>query len=264
MASYGAGQEDDAAYNPLRSIADILDTPAPILVRPRPETDRRTNYRQPPTPPGINLTTTALEDSIRRDPAMVEHAYEVSRATERDGAEHRTLNIPASTGRQILGHILGRRPYVPAELRERIDATADRQLRAAYASLTRTRLVCPFCNGQTVVPTPDLKTLLCLDYACAPTAPRRIDPAYAQEPDRRVTLKELATLAGDDGEGRMKKKLWRAGVKPVHTGAHGKYEYRWADVAHLVTPKPPGAPPPAAPLANRESRSGRITQARAA
>lgn len=260
MASRGAnGQEDDGEYNPLKVIADIIDRPAPILTRPRPETDRRTNYREAPAPPGVNLAATALEDAVRRDAAIVEHAYEISRATERDGAEHRTLSIPASTGREIISHILDRRPVVAAELRARIDATADRQLRRAYAAMTRTRLVCPHCGGQTVVPTPDLKSLVCLDYVCAPDRPRRIDPASAQEPDRRVTVRQLALLAGEE-EAAIRKKVWRAKIAPVHTGPHNRHEYRWADVAHLVAAKPT-TPAASAPNANREARSGRIGSA---
>ncbi|MGH6653569.1 MAG: hypothetical protein ACRDVE_00010 [Actinocrinis sp.] len=265
METGGARDKQEGEYpNPVHALARLLDHHTAKVPPPRPETDRRSNYRQPPTPPGVNLAVTDIEDAVKRDPAVIEHTYEVARATARNHAAQRiSIRIDAASGRELLDYFDTHRPTLPAELGQRIDATMDRHLRAAYAASTRTRLVCPYCAGHTVVPTPDLKTLLCLDYVCAPKQPRRIDPAYAQEPDRRVTVKQLALLAGDADEGRLKKKIWRAGIKPVHTGPHGKHEFRWADVAHLVTPKPT----PATPLAvnaNRESRSGGIVRARAA
>lgn len=261
----GRDNEDPDAQqdNPLRDLADILENRAARHVRPRPETDRRTNYREPPPPPGLDLTATAIEDAVRRDAAMVEHVHEVSRVTAGSAAERRTVRIDAGTGHEILDYLDAHRATLPAELRERIDATADRLLRLAYAASTRTRLVCPYCGGETVVPTPDLKTLLCLDYECAPAQPRRVDPTYAQEPERRITAKQLALLAGEE-DAAMRKKLSRAKIKPIYKGPHNRFEYRWADVAHLVGPKLPSAPPPSAPNANRESRSGGIVSARAA
>lgn len=231
-------QADDDSGNPLRALTAILDHRAAKLATPRPETDRRTNYREAPAPPGVDLTSTAIEDAVRRDPAVIEHVHEVAHATARNHAAQRvSIRIDASTGRDILDYLDSHRATLPAELRARIDTTADRLLRRAYAAATRTRLVCPHCNGMTVVPTPDLASLVCLDQVCAPDRPRPIDPAYAQKPERRITLKDLALLAGED-QGTMRKRLWRAKIQPVHTGPHNRHEYRWADVAHLVRPAP--------------------------
>lgn len=256
----GAAKDEQAGETPTQGLARFLDHHTAKTPPPRPETDRRTNYRQPPTPPGVNLTTTSIEDAVRRDPAVIEHAHEIARATAKNHAAQRvSIRIEASTGRELAAYLAAYRPIVPPELGERIDATTDRHLRQAYEASTRTRLVCPFCGGRTVVPTPDLRELLCLDYVCAPSRPRRIDPAYAQQPERRITTRQLALLAGGlDREAAIRKRIWREKIKPVHTGPHGKHEYRWADVAHLVAPRPRPTPPPPAPAANRDARSGRI------
>lgn len=257
-------EQPSEVSNPMRALASILDHHAAKIPAPRPEIDRRTNYRKPPVPPGVNLTAASIEEAVFRDPAVIEHAHEVARATARNHAAQRvSVRIDATSGREILDYFDSHRPTLPAELRDRIDVTLDRHLRQAYEASTRTRLVCPHCGGRTVVPTPDLTTLLCLDYECAPEQPRRIDPTYAQEPERRITAKHLALLAGEE-DAAMRKKLSRANIQPVYKGPHNRFEYRWADVAHLVKPKSTPPAPPAAPAANRESRSGGIVRARAA
>jgi hypothetical protein len=255
-----SGQAESKEDNPLRDLADIIAHRASRHAKPRPETDRRTNYREPPTPPGTDLTVTSIEEGIRRDPEIIEHTYEVARATAHGHAtERRTIRIDATTGHEILDYLDAHRSTLPAELRERIDATADRLRRQAYAAVTRTRLVCPRCGGQTVVPTPDLRLLVCIDYGCAPLRPRAIDPTQAQPAERRITSKDLALMLHTT-ETAVRKRLWRAKVQPVRVGAHNRHEYRWADVSFMVPHT--ARKTDANTTANREARTGRIEDTR--
>jgi hypothetical protein len=231
------GTRDDTDDNPLRDLVEIISRRASRHTRPQPETDRRATRVESPAPPGVDLTATSVEDIVRRDPGIIEQVHEVAYATAGIAEQRRTVRVQAATGLEILSFFDTYRPALPAELRANLDAALDRVRRKAYAANTSTRLLCPFCNGNTVVPLPDLSALVCIDYECAPTAPRVIDPTAAQPAERRITLNHLALLANLP-EGTVRKRLQRAKIEPAHTGPHGKHEYRWADVAHLVERKP--------------------------
>lgn len=230
-------RDDDGKDNPLRDLVEIINNRAARHTPPRPETDRRGNYRESPTPPGFDLTATAIEDTVRRDQQLIEHIHEVAHATAADHAtQRRSIRIDAASGLEVLDYLDAHRSTLPAELRARIDATADRIRRQAYESNTGIRLVCPHCNGRTVVPLPDLSALVCLDYTCAPHAPRVIDPRLTQRVERRITLRDLALMAGID-QATVRKRVQRARIRPVHVGPHNQHEYRWADVKDIVAPK---------------------------
>lgn len=234
----GSGQDSDAD-NPLRELSDILSERVKNPVRPRSETDRRSNYKRAPVPPGVKLNLVSIAEATRRDEELIQHVHEVARATAVGHAtDRRTVRVDVGNPDdivEILDYLDAHRDLIPGELRERVDATADRLRRCAYAELTTTRLVCPHCGQESVVPTPGLSRLVCLDYTCAPLRPRVIDPTQSQPADRLITARQLALIVGEV-EGTMRKRLWRAHIEPADKGRQGQHSYRWADVKHLVSP----------------------------
>jgi hypothetical protein len=231
-----AHEDEGDGDNPLRDLADIINHRVASQPRPRPETDRRTNYRMPPTPPGVDLAATSVEDSVRRDPDLIESVYETARATTPGTAvpwSRPTIRPDVSSATEILDYLDQHRGTLHRELVEQIDATADRVRRNAWASLSAVRLTCPHCGHLTVLPKPDLSVLICIDYACAPKSPRVIDPAAILPADRRYSVRDLALIWHMD-EAALRKKLWRHKIQPVHVARNNRHLYRWGDVEHLA------------------------------
>lgn len=266
MASERQG-DTDKADNPLRDLADIINHRVARHPRPQPElSDRRGNYREPPTPPGLDLAAVSLADQIRRDPDVISQVYETARLTATDVAQpwtRDTVNPDVATAFEILNYLNTARPTVHRQLATQITRTADRIRRDAYASMTRTRLQCPHCGKATVVPKPDLSALICIDYQCAPHAPRVIDPSAIAPADRRYSAQDLA-LMWNESAAAVRKRLWRAEVAPIDKHPKtGQHVYRWGDVAAYAPTGPAPTPPVVAPApaARPQAQGGSVAAA---